>query len=348
MHLTVKKNLPTQYDLLKGYFFLFGVPKDGFVSLDITNKCNLRCKHCYFFEQDVELELKTEQWFDQLLEMKRKKTIPFLQCTWVGGEPLLRKDLIDKGRKLFKYNTIVTNGSFPIPNWKDNVNFYVSIDGDEEHHDLVRNKPGLYKKIQQTISESPVPVTIAFCINNLNHLSFESCFHEWRNHPNVKNFCVDFYTPIETLSDDLTLTWEQRNAILERLLKIKNENPQFFAIDRSVLELMHSSRSKAVTDHCVFKDRASSFDPMGIRKAKCMLGDKADCDRCGCVVPFYMYSLTHKPTVIKNALRNYLPFLRNKKTFQASEHLKLPRAVAPTVQDSAAVVVQSTENISPT
>lgn len=295
--------LPTRFQLLKGYLFLFGFPKDWFVSIDVTNKCNLRCQHCYFFEQDVEKELKPDQWYEQLLEMKRKKTIPFLQCTWVGGEPLLRKDLIDKGRKLFKYNTIVTNGSFPIPDWRENVNFYVSIDGDEERHDLVRNKKGLYKTIQKTIAESPVPVTVAFCINKLNHFSVEQCFHEWRDHPKVKNFCVDFYTPISTLSDTLTLTMEERDAVLERLLKLKDAYPNTFAIDRSVLELMHSSRSRAVTDHCVFAKRASAFDPTGIRKEKCMLGNKADCDRCGCVVPFYMHSLTHKPTVIRNSLR---------------------------------------------
>lgn len=295
-----RRFLPTKYDLLKGYFFLFGFPKDGFVSIDVTNKCNLRCKHCYFFEQDVAFEMNGHEWYEKLLEMKRNKAIPFLQCTWVGGEPLLRKDLIDKGRRLFKYNTIVTNGSFPIPDWRDNVNFYVSIDGDEERHDLVRNKPGLYRKIRQTISASPVPVTIAFCINSLNHLSLEKCFHEWRNHPNVKNFCFDFYTPIETLSDDLTLEWELRDSLVDRLLALKDAHPRFLAIDRPVIELMRSDRSRPVTDHCVFRDKATSFDPTGVRKKKCMLGDKADCNRCGCVVPFYMYSLTHKPTVMKN------------------------------------------------
>lgn len=298
--------LPSKYDLAKTYFFLFGFPKNGFVSIDVTNKCNLRCKHCYFFEQDVEMEFKADEWYDKLSEMKVNKTIPFLQCTWVGGEPLLRKELIDKGRKLFKFNTVVTNGSFAIPHW-DNVNFYVSIDGDEERHDMVRNKPGLYKTIQKTIATSPVPVTIAFCINNLNHHSFEKCFHEWRNHPNVKNFCVDFYTPIETLSDDLTLSWEQRDAILDRLILLKKSYPEFFAIDELVLKLMHSSHCKNVTDNCSFKVSASSFDPMGQRKSKCMLGEKADCDRCGCVVPFYMYSLENKPTVIKHFVDRIFP-----------------------------------------
>ena len=292
--------MPTKYQLLKSYFFIRGIPQNGFVSIDVTNKCNLRCKHCYFFEQDVEEhELKSEEWYEKLIEMQKNKTIPFFACTWVGGEPLLRKNLIDKGRKLFKYNTVVTNGSFPIPDWKD-VNFYVSIDGDEARHDLVRNKPGLYQKIKKTITESPVPVTVAFCINNLNKESIETCFHEWRNHPNVKNFCFDFYTPIDTLEDNLTLSWETRDALVDQLLALKKQYPQFLAIEPEVLDLMRSEKSKKVTDTCSFRYSASAFDPSGNRKAKCMLGDGADCDRCGCVVPFYLHSLSHKPTVIKN------------------------------------------------
>jgi len=306
------KKLITKYDLLKGYFFLFGMPQDGFVSIDTTNKCNLRCKHCYFFEQDVEEhELKADEWYEKLVEMKKDRVIPFLQCTWVGGEPLLRKDLIEKGKTLFKYNTVVTNGSFPIPDWKD-VNFYISIDGDEARHDLVRNKPGLYQKIKKTITESPVPVTVAFCINALNQHSVEDCFNEWRQHPNVKNFCFDFYTPIETLSDDLTLSWETRDKLVDRLLALKTQYPQFLAIDREVIELMRSTSCKPVTDNCQFAKKASSFDPSGVRKAKCMLGEKADCERCGCVVPFYMHTLTHKPTVIRNTFHKWFvqPFKR--------------------------------------
>lgn len=295
-----KRFWPTRYDFLKGYFFLFGFPKNGFVSIDVTNKCNLRCKHCYFFEQDVERELGEDGWYEKLLEMKKARTIPFLQCTWVGGEPLLRKDLIEKGRKLFKYNTIVTNGSHPIPDWKDNVNFYISIDGDEERHDLVRNKKGLYQKIKQTIRESPVPVTIAYCINNINRSTIETCFYEWMLNPKVKNFCFDFYTPIEGLDDDLTLSPEDRDRLIDKLILLKKKYPDFIAITREALALMKSDRSRQVTDHCLFMKKASSFDPMGVRKPKCMLGDKADCNRCGCVVPFYMHSLTHRPTVLKN------------------------------------------------
>jgi MoaA/NifB/PqqE/SkfB family radical SAM enzyme len=33
-------------------FRLFGLPRNAFGSIDVTQKCNLRCKHCYFFEHE--------------------------------------------------------------------------------------------------------------------------------------------------------------------------------------------------------------------------------------------------------------------------------------------------------
>ena len=40
------------YDLSR--FDLFGKPKGAIGSIDITNRCNLHCKHCYFYAHDYE------------------------------------------------------------------------------------------------------------------------------------------------------------------------------------------------------------------------------------------------------------------------------------------------------
>ena len=39
------------YDLFK--ILIKGLPKPVGVSIDITNKCNLKCKHCYFLQPCV-------------------------------------------------------------------------------------------------------------------------------------------------------------------------------------------------------------------------------------------------------------------------------------------------------
>src|SRR5436189_4842630 len=109
--------------------FVFGLPKFAIGSIDVTNRCNLRCEHCYFFaeDHDNEKELSIEKWLEKLEAMKAAGH-PMMLCTWVGGEPMVRKQLIDVGRHYFKHNTIVTNGTMELPNWPT-CTWVISIDG---------------------------------------------------------------------------------------------------------------------------------------------------------------------------------------------------------------------------
>jgi hypothetical protein len=52
--------------------FVFGLPKFAIGSIDVTNRCNLRCEHCYFFaeDHDNERELSIEKWVEKLEAMK--------------------------------------------------------------------------------------------------------------------------------------------------------------------------------------------------------------------------------------------------------------------------------------
>ena len=71
------------------------------------------------------------------------------------------KELIERGRHYFSHNTVVTNGTIPLPDWPD-VNWYISIDGDEAMHEHIRNKKGIYKRAIRNVREHPsLSVTIA-------------------------------------------------------------------------------------------------------------------------------------------------------------------------------------------
>jgi len=64
------------------------------VSYSITQKCNLKCKHCYSksVEQAAPDELSTEEAF-HLMDDLSKWGIGLLVID--GGEPLCREDLLD-------------------------------------------------------------------------------------------------------------------------------------------------------------------------------------------------------------------------------------------------------------
>lgn len=61
------------------------------VDIDITNRCNLRCKHCYYYSSEGETssELSTDEWLQFFREL-RDCTV--LSVTLAGGEPFIRED----------------------------------------------------------------------------------------------------------------------------------------------------------------------------------------------------------------------------------------------------------------
>src|SRR6185436_17117409 len=108
------------------------------------------------------------------------------------------------------------------------------------------------------------------------------------------------YTPIETISEPLFLPLKERDRVLDQLLELKRIYGDFFVLPERAFRLMKSDVCKQVTDHCLFSEKSFAFGPDGTRKEKCMMGPKADCDRCGCVVPFYMASLVDRRMILED------------------------------------------------
>ena len=111
----------------------------------------------------------------------------------------------------------------------------------------------------------------------------------------------DFYTPIGDMcdgNDELFLPLQERDAVLDRLLALKAVYGDFFVLPERAFRMMKSDVCRKVTDDCLFSRKAFAFAPDGVQKEKCMMGPKADCDRCGCVVPFYLASLTDRRRIL--------------------------------------------------
>ncbi|MBW1714872.1 MAG: radical SAM protein [Deltaproteobacteria bacterium] len=129
---------------------LNGMPANSLGGIDVTYRCNLRCRHCYFLKQGYHSELSTDQWLAKFERLK-DNGFPFMICGWMGGEPLLRKELVDKGRRYFKSNIIFTNGTIDLPDWPD-VTFSVSIHGTEDYYyRMTGAKPGTYQHIKKML-----------------------------------------------------------------------------------------------------------------------------------------------------------------------------------------------------
>jgi hypothetical protein len=65
---------------------------------------------------------------------------------------------------------------------------------------------------------------------------------------------------------------------------------------------MRSDLAPTVTRDCLFAKKAFAYDALGRPKGKCVMGARADCSRCGCIVPFYLRSLTDRRLIASDLL----------------------------------------------
>jgi len=135
------------------------------IGVKLTNRCNLRCKHCYQWNEDGyhhDMD-KQEQNMDMDVDLFRKlleETKPSKSRLYLwGGEPLFHKDiatileLLEQDRREV---TICTNAYLVekhldvLCRLSDDLELLIAIEGFEREHDLIRGK-GSFGKVMQTI-----------------------------------------------------------------------------------------------------------------------------------------------------------------------------------------------------
>jgi len=273
-------------------FALMGIPQDAVCSVDVTNQCNLRCHHCYFFEHEQPENLAVDRWRN-FFERLKSEGFPFFSCSWVGGEPLMRQEIIEMGSQYFRRNMVVTNGTIQIPDWP-HINFKVSVDGKEERHDRLRGAK-TYQRIKRHIREAAerrLRIGITTVLTRENESELEEFVEEWKDEPLSGGIIFEFYTYMigQPEADKLWLNYEERDRVIDRILAIKTKYPKLVEMTAHALELFRSENCFSVTNNCLAASKMASWDVSGNRKEKCILGPKADCDRCGCAVPFWLRS----------------------------------------------------------
>lgn len=124
----------------------------------ITNRCNLQCIMCTTGKgkYDAEKELTTEQWEKAILNLENNCRIQ--RVTFGGGEPLLRKDIVEivKFACAVSINTvnIISNGVLLDESFTGSfsekelhkIGIIFSIDGLEYGHNFIRGS-GVFQKV---------------------------------------------------------------------------------------------------------------------------------------------------------------------------------------------------------
>jgi MoaA/NifB/PqqE/SkfB family radical SAM enzyme len=262
--------------------------------VNITNRCNLRCKHCFVFREgnpnQPAAEMGTETMLEQLRELKEERGIHTM--LWMGGEPLIRPDVLREGVKIFPQNNITTNGTLPLLDLPNTI-YVVSLDGPPAVNDLIRGK-GTFDRVMENIEKIPEgfgPTVMCQCVVTRKN---EKCLEELveRLRPSrFEGMTFSFYVPRE--NDDSDLTWgslERRDTAVHETMRLKAKYPDFIWNNRRALELTLSPNAKAVTDHCPSQKYVMSRYLDGDRFVSpfCCYGNDVDCDLCGAWVVFYI------------------------------------------------------------
>lgn len=223
---------------LPPHLLQFSSDERPLVVWNMTNRCNLKCRHCYIDAEDREYsnELTTEEakaFIDDLGEMQ----VPVLLFS--GGEPLVRQDLYELGAYAASKGirpVISTNGTLITPEAARKIKeagfqyVGVSIDGAEATHDYFRNMKGAYARALEGIRNSMAAgnkTGIRFTINKDNFADLPAVL-EMVEKEGIPRFCMYHLVYAgrgrEMLDRDTTLAQKRETIayLVEKTIELYN------------------------------------------------------------------------------------------------------------------------------
>jgi hypothetical protein len=179
----------------------------------------------------------------------------------------------------WKTVSIVINGTLPLVNF--GVRYFISIDGTETIHDIIRGMP-VYKKIKQNVIDHPeAHVVINMTVNTLNYECVEQVVRDWYGY--ARGLTFQFHTPFSH-DDRLWLPYGNlRDRTIDKMLRLKEDYPDFIANTSKQLNLF---RDWKWTVNCP-KWFFVNLDASGRTKQSCVIsgtdenGVSPICERCG-------------------------------------------------------------------
>jgi radical SAM protein with 4Fe4S-binding SPASM domain len=153
------------------------IPSLRYLEFQITDRCNLRCRHCYIGD-GLRQDLPLEKIFKVLKEFEE---IQGLRLLLSGGEPLLNPHFweINQILREFPFRSILlSNGTLITKETAKKLRVHevqVSLDGMKEGHESIRGE-GIFEKTLQAIDnlrEANIRVSVATMIHRENLKEFD-------------------------------------------------------------------------------------------------------------------------------------------------------------------------------
>lgn len=231
--------------LLKGinYFgvkdlIIFGSPY--IIYLEITDKCNLKCRHCSKKSQESGEELKKEEIFKIIDKLYN---LGVSHICFSGGEPLIHREIFDVLRYARDKNFaiwILTNGTLLDKKTaselkKIGVKVRISLDfPDKERHDSFRGKNGAFEATIQGVKnvlDEKLDVYLCMTATRYNYKDIDKMINLCKK-IGVNGLLVDSFIPTgrgKEIEGECDLNAKEREEFLKDLYKKMNNSDIYIA-----------------------------------------------------------------------------------------------------------------------
>ncbi|MBI4965588.1 MAG: radical SAM protein [Desulfomonile tiedjei] len=257
-------------------YHLTGKPSPVLGGYKITYNCNLKCRHCPYWNRSV-----PEQDFPRVRNtLERLRGIGVQILILEGGEPLLWRDgkknirhVIEAARRLFRCVCITTNGTL---SWADLEldRVWVSLDGPRRVHDEIRGQ-GVFDKVWKNLEqEGNGRALVSTTISTANSSTIQELLQTLRGR--VAGVTIQFYYPYAGLPDPLFLPFSERAPVLEKLKQMKKDG---YPVANSLMSLEDLKKERWT---CEEKFLANA-EPDGTVLHGCYLRNRgaSKCSLCG-------------------------------------------------------------------
>lgn len=258
--------------------------------LDVTNKCNLHCTHCYWARQKKNPELNDEQMIDFMKTLRRSGLrIIYL----LGGEPLLRPRICAEAGKIFDFTLIFTNGTLGYPH-VNNALYALSVDGPEKIHDSIRGA-GTFSKVTKILDDqsTKVMIHVTVCRSNKDHL--RETVQDFIHRKNVRGIYFCFFCPSAKHEGNMEkISLAERDRVIDEIVGFRKEYGNKIFFTERVGHYMKNDGGFGCwnqLEKCITKKVFKFYSADGKYKYHCAFGPEAECEHCGCSQVPLMYAL---------------------------------------------------------
>lgn len=217
--------------------------------LFITDKCNLRCKHCSVYGS---AGYKQRRFEDIVADMRYSYDQGSRFIDLEGGEPTLWRekkdgreigeeyytinDLIDKALEIGFFSVTVTTNAQQDFSWIRPQSIWVSMDGIGEYHDRIRGE-GTFARLEENIRKSGFKhICVNMVVNALNYESLDAAMEYAKNNPAIEQISINFHTPYPG-TEYLMLAADKKAELIDKVLAYKKKGYPIMN-SRSGLKLM--------------------------------------------------------------------------------------------------------------